>query len=318
MPNTITTPPAYAGAPPHARRGNPTTPPAYAGAPPHARRGNPTTPPAHAGAPPHARRGKNVRVFSPPFLRRGGCEATGVVRNPRLNLISGSFVLALVLCALSLSAQAQSRCLVLDPELQASYSGGCRDGKAEGLGTARGSAVYVGEFREGRKHGRGVKTWPWGDRYEGEFADDAKHGMGIYTWGERSAFAGDRYEGGFTNDRRNGYGVYVWASGDSYAGPWKDDAVAGRATPMMIARFRATSESLAAMAKPGVKLCHESTVGVGGGEWIEGETLAVDQAARRVEVRVTRLGPKPLFVAGTKVAAGDAVWDDPLDWIPCK
>jgi len=228
------------------------------------------------------------------------------------------FVLALVLCALSLSAQAQSRCLVLDPELQDSYSGGCKDGKAEGQGTSRGRAAYVGGFHEGKKHGRGVKTWPWGDRYEGEFADDAKHGMGIYTWGERSAFAGDRYEGGFANDRRSGYGVYVWASGDSYAGPWKDDAVAGRATPMMIARFRATSESLAAMAKPGVKLCHESTVGVGAGEWIEGETLAVDQAARRVEVRVTRLGPKPLFVAGTKVAAGDAVWDDPLDWIPCQ
>src|SRR5207253_2594944 len=79
-----------------------------------------TTPPAYAGAPPHARRGKNVRVFSPPFLRRGGCEAAGVV------------VLALVLCASSLSAQAQPRCLVLDPELQDSYSGGCKDGKAEG------------------------------------------------------------------------------------------------------------------------------------------------------------------------------------------
>src|SRR5713226_9343271 len=35
------------------------------------------------------------------------------------------FVLALVFCSLSLSAQAQSRCLVLDPELQDSYSGGC-------------------------------------------------------------------------------------------------------------------------------------------------------------------------------------------------
>jgi len=265
-----------------------------------------TTPPAYAGAPPHARRGRNVRVFSPPFLRRGGCEAAGVV------------VLALVLCALSLPAQAQSRCLVLDPELQASYSGGCKDGKAEGQGTARGSAAYVGEFRDGRKHGRGVKTWPWGDRYEGEFAEDSKHGTGIYAWGARSAFAGDRYEGGFANDKRNGYGVYLWASGDSYAGPWKDDAVAGRATPMMIARFRATNESLAAMAKPGVGLCHESTVGVGAGEWTEGETLAVDQGARRVQVRVTRLGAKPLFVAGTQVAAGDVVWDDPLNWIPCK
>ena len=236
----------------------------------------------------------------------------------RLQDISGSFVLALMLCALSDAAQAQSKCLVLDPELHASYSGGCKDGRAQGPGTARGSAVYVGEFREGKKHGRGVKTWPWGDRYEGEFADDSKHGMGIYVWGARSAFAGDRYEGAFANDKRSGYGVYLWASGDSYAGPWKDDAVTGRATPMMIARFRATSESLAAMAKPGASLCHESTVGVGAGEWTEGETLAVDQGTRRVEVRIARLGPKPLFVAGAQVALGDVVWDDPLNWIPCK
>ena len=228
------------------------------------------------------------------------------------------FVFALVLCALSDAAQAQSKCLVLDPELQASYSGGCKDGKAEGSGAAKGRAVYVGEFHEGKKHGRGVKTWPWGDRYSGEFADDSKHGAGVYVWGARSAFAGDRYEGAFANDKRSGYGVYFWASGDAYAGPWKEDAVAGRATPMMIARFRATNESLAAMAKPGVGLCHESTVGVGAGEWTEGVTLAVDQGARRVEVRVTRLGPKPLFVAGTQVAAGDVVWDDPLNWIPCK
>ena len=55
-----------------------------------------------------------------------------------------------MLCTLSALAQAQSKCLVLDPELQASYSGGCKDGKAEGQGTAKGSAFYVGEFREAR------------------------------------------------------------------------------------------------------------------------------------------------------------------------
>src|SRR6266850_3004621 len=92
-----------------------TTPPAHAGTPPHARRGKNA----------HARRGKNVRVFSPPFLRRGGGR-----RPPGWS--GFPFVLALVLCALSLSAQAQSKCLMLDPELQASYSGGCKDGKAEG------------------------------------------------------------------------------------------------------------------------------------------------------------------------------------------
>jgi hypothetical protein len=236
----------------------------------------------------------------------------------RRGVALGWLVLAGALYALPALAQVPAKCLVLDPELQNSYVGGCKDGKAEGQGTAEGRAVYSGDFHEGRKHGRGVKTWPWGDRYEGEFANDAKHGTGNYTWGERSAFAGDRYEGGFANDKRNGYGVYVWASGDAYAGPWKDDAVAGRATPMMIARFRATNESLAAMAEPGARLCHESTVGGGLKEWTEGETQAVNQGARRISVKVTKLGPRPLVVAGTQVAVGDVVWDDPLNWIPCN
>ncbi|HMH17926.1 MAG TPA: hypothetical protein VK572_07225 [Burkholderiales bacterium] len=215
-------------------------------------------------------------------------------------------------------AQQQAKCAVLDPELQSSYSGGCADGKAEGQGTARGSAAYSGEFHEGRKHGRGVKAWPWGDRYEGEFLDDAKHGNGTYTWGAGSAFAGDRYEGGFAGDKRNGYGLYVWASGDSYAGPWKDDAVTGSATPMMIARFRATNESLAAMAKPGVKLCHESTVGVGSKDWTEAETQSVNQGTHQVSVKLTKQGPVPLVVSGAPVAVGETFWDDPLHWIPCN
>ena len=215
-------------------------------------------------------------------------------------------------------APAQSGCTVLDPELQGSYEGGCVGGKAEGQGTAKGSATYSGGFHDGKKHGRGIKTWSWGDRYEGEFANDYKDGWGAYTWGARTLFAGDRYEGGFSNDKRNGYGVYVWASGDSYAGPWKDDSVAGRATPMMIARFRATNASLEALAKPGVKVCRQSNVGTDLKAWIEGETQAVNPTTRQILVRVTKLGQASLVVAGKQVAAGEVVWDDPLDWIPCN
>ena len=241
------------------------------------------------------------------------------LRAPLLKMRRGGLgwtFLALGLCVSSASAQGPASCLVLDPELQGAYAGGCKDGKAQGQGRAEGSAVYVGEFHHGNKHGRGVKTWSWGDRYEGDFHDDAKHGMGVYTWGTRSAYAGDRYEGRFANDMRSGYGVYVWASGDTYAGPWKDDAVAGRATPMMIARFRATAESLAAMARPGVKLCSEASLG--STERIEGETQAVNQSRRQVAVKVTKLGSTPLVVAGTQAAPGEVVWDNPLNWIPCN
>jgi hypothetical protein len=226
--------------------------------------------------------------------------------------------LAAMLCASPAAAQPAQKCFVLDTELQEAYSGACRDGKAEGRGTAKGSASYAGEFRAGLKQGRGVKTWPWGDRYEGGFSEDAKHGMGSYTWGARSAFAGDRYVGEFRDDKRNGFGVYSWASGDVYAGLWKDDQVAGRATQRMLARYRATKESIAAMADAGVKVCRESTVGTGAEERTEGEVQEVNQTSLQVAVRITRSAETPLIVAGSEVALGQTVWDDPLNWIPCN
>src|SRR3979490_1336366 len=106
--------------------------------------GNPDPPARSRGRPSSCEEGKERKDLFPSFLKEGWRpKAARGVRNRSLALISGSFVLALVLCALSLSAQAQSKCLVLDPELQASYSGGCKDGKAEGSGVANGSAVYA-------------------------------------------------------------------------------------------------------------------------------------------------------------------------------
>ena len=225
--------------------------------------------------------------------------------------------MAMVLGGLPAGARAQAGCAVLDPDLQGSYQGGCVNGKAEGQGTAKGTATYVGEFHEGKKHGRGVKTWPRGDRYQGEFAEDYMHGWGIYVWGARSLYAGDRYEGGLVKDKRNGFGLYIWASGDSYAGPWKDDAVAGRSTPMMIARFRTTRAFLEAMANPGVRVCHESSLG-GARERTEAETQNVNKDAQQVSLRITQLGSPPARVAGAEVSVGELVWDDPLNWIPCQ
>jgi hypothetical protein len=215
-------------------------------------------------------------------------------------------------------ARAQSACAVLDPELRGAYEGGCANGKAEGQGTAKGRSTYFGEFHLGMKHGRGIKTWSRGDRYEGEFVEDNMSGWGIYTWGPGSVFAGERYEGGFAHDKRNGFGLYIWPSGDSYAGPWKDDAIVGRASPMMIARSRATGAAMEALAKTGTKVCHVAIVGSGSTKSTEAETQAVDAAARQVSIRITMLGPAPTLVAGTRLAVGDVVWDDPLNWLPCN
>jgi hypothetical protein len=180
-------------------------------------------------------------------------------------------------------------CRVLDPELQASYSGACVNGLAEGKGAAEGSARYEGEFKAGRKHGKGVKSWPNGDRYEGEFADDRKEGHGVYAWG-RGPWQGERYEGGFAQDRRNGYGEYRYASGDVYRGEWKDDVAIGPPTEMMRARLKFEEESLAAVGKVGTKVCRELPVGIGGRAWQRGvvEEVKGNQVAVRVGAELLR------------------------------
>jgi hypothetical protein len=211
------------------------------------------------------------------------------------------------LCLFSGSAQAQT-CRVIDPELQRTYSGPCVDGLAEGEGIATGTAEYRGAFKAGRKHGKGVKSWPSGDRYAGEFAADAKDGYGVYEWG-KGAWEGERYDGQFAGDRRQGYGIYWWPSGDVYAGPWEADRPTGPGTGMMHARAKFAEEVKAAVAQPGRKVCREMPVGIGGRDWIRG--MVVDLEGDHVGVRIDDPGQNAHF------PRGEVVWDLAQSWTPC-
>jgi hypothetical protein len=205
-------------------------------------------------------------------------------------------------------------CRVLDPELRGHYAGPCVNGLAEGRGVARGIAHYEGEFKAGRKHGKGVKSWPNGDRYEGEFIDDRKEGVGAYTWG-RGPWAGERYEGDYIEDRRHGYGVYRWPGGDVYRGPWRDDAFAGPPTGMMIARAKFEQEARAALGKPGQKVCREMAVGIGGRDWVRG--TVVDASAEHIAVRIDEPGTHPHVIADVEARPGAVLRDAPTNWTPC-
>ena len=55
-------------------------------------------------------------------------------------------------------------CKVIDPELQGSYEGGCRNGLASGYGVAKGSAESQGQFVRGLKERKGGKTRARGAR----------------------------------------------------------------------------------------------------------------------------------------------------------
>lgn len=214
---------------------------------------------------------------------------------------------------LAASVQAQT-CWVHDAELRGGYAGPCVNGLAEGFGTATGSADYRGDFKAGRKHGKGIKTWANGDRYEGDFIDDRLEGFGIYVFG-RGPWAGERYEGDYLDGRRHGYGVYRWATGDVYRGPWREDTAIGAPTAMMLAQIRMQREARAAVAKEGQKVCRELPVGIARRDFVRGVVVAV--ADDKVGVRIEDLGSDSNALAGTGVKRGEVLWDAPAAWMPC-
>jgi len=61
---------------------------------------------------------------------------------------------------------------------------------------------YMGEWKDGKKHGQGTETYPDGRKYEGEFKDGKQNGQGTYIYHD-----GRKYEGEWKNGREwNGTG----------------------------------------------------------------------------------------------------------------
>ena len=42
--------------------------------------------------------------------------------------------------------------------------------------------LYIGEFKEGKRHGLGVFTYKNGNKYVGDFLDGNMHGQGTFTY----------------------------------------------------------------------------------------------------------------------------------------
>ena len=73
-----------------------------------------------------------------------------------------------------------------------SCNGNCIDG--EGTYTYATGAVYVGFWKDGKRHGQGITTSSNGEEYIGEYQNGLRSGYGVYSFpsGENTQEIGTR------------------------------------------------------------------------------------------------------------------------------
>ncbi|HEY0664931.1 MAG TPA: hypothetical protein VGD24_02595, partial [Gallionella sp.] len=184
---------------------------------------------------------------------------------------------------------------------------------ADGYGEVSGAASYRGDFVAGKKHGRGDKVMPNGDRYSGEFFDDYRHGQGTYIWGNATPWAGDRYYGEYQRDLRHGQGVFEWNSGDRYEGQWQNDLRMGYS--VMELRRAQAAEAAANAAKIGTEQCAEE-------EWdgvnlqrLRGTVLRISN--KMAQMRLHEVEGGMVVFKGATLTVGDLITDEAAHWQPC-
>ena len=84
---------------------------------------------------------------------------------------------------------------------------------------------YVGQLKNGKRHGYGTYQFANGDKYEGEYRDGKKQGYGTYQFK-----SGDRYVGYFEDGRYHNWGAYLFANGDKYFGQYDKGKRNGKGT----------------------------------------------------------------------------------------
>ena len=116
---------------------------------------------------------------------------------------------------------------------------GCIEGdcyNGQGTETFPNGYKYVGEFKNGKRHGQGTYSWPYWksllpgykgsykkydgtfSKYVGEFKNGLRHGKGTQTYPD-----GYKYVGEFKDDEKNGQGIETLWYGAKFIGEFKDD-----------------------------------------------------------------------------------------------
>lgn len=79
-------------------------------------------------------------------------------------------------------------------------------------------SIYYGQWKNGKRHGKGKQYWTDGSFYEGYWINDMAN-----IYGRLIHSDGDAYEGEWSNDKAQGKGIYIHKDGAKYEGDWLED-----------------------------------------------------------------------------------------------
>jgi hypothetical protein len=82
--------------------------------------------------------------------------------------------------------------------------------------------IYVGEWKDGNKHGQGTYSYADGDKYVGELKDGKRHGKGTLDYLADNQFKGDIYVGEFKDGKWHGQGTITLADRRVLEGIWEN------------------------------------------------------------------------------------------------
>jgi hypothetical protein len=81
---------------------------------------------------------------------------------------------------------------------------------------------YNGNFKDGKRSGKGKLVWKDGSKYMGDFEKDLRNGFGVYTYSKEDAE--DCYEGHWKDQKKSGKGRLIWKNGTRQEGIFLNDS----------------------------------------------------------------------------------------------